>query len=213
MGRESDRILRAPIIFAHEKLGLTPNQISLIGFMLGMAAAALVAARLLLPGLIVLAVSQIADGLDGGVARRYNLQSPAGRMLEVVYDRLSECAVFFALAFTGYATYTMAVLAFIAILLVTMMEPYSGFDPGFKRFIIYFGYAAMMLFGIRGFQAAMQVIFFANLSAFVVGGVIAEYRLQKEIDRQAILRRDRELAEGIPQPPGDPPSFLSGLFS
>lgn len=213
MGRESDGVLKIPIVFAREKLGLTPNQISTIGFALGMAAAALVAAGRLMAGMIMLAVSQIVDGLDGGVARRYHLQTPAGRFLEVVYDRLNELAIFLALAFTGYATYTTAGLAFMAILLVTIVEPLSAFDPGFKRFVLYFGYAATMLFGIRGFELAMQLIFFANLAAFAVGTVMVDYRLQEEIDRQAIIRGEREIAKGIPQPPDDPPSFLSKLFS
>src|SRR5258706_546637 len=76
MGRESDGFLRIPIVVAHEKLGLSPNGISTIGFVVGIAAAVLVAAGLLLPGLIVMALSQIIDGLDGGVVRRSNLQSP-----------------------------------------------------------------------------------------------------------------------------------------
>jgi phosphatidylglycerophosphate synthase len=213
MGKESDSFLSIPIVFAHEKLGLSPNGISTIGFVFGMAAAALVAAGLLLPGLIVMAVSQIVDGLDGGVARRYHLQSSTGRMLETVYDRLCELAIFLALAFTGHTTYTMVGLAFIAILLVTMLEPLSGFDPGFKRFVIYFGYAAVMILHLRGFQIAMQVIFFANLAGFAAGTIMVDYRLQEEIDRQAILRRAREIESGIAQPPDDPPSFLSRLFS
>ncbi len=213
MGRESDGFLRIPIVVAHEKLGLSPNGISTIGFVAGLAAALLVAGGLLLPGLIVMAVSQIIDGLDGGVARRYNLQSSTGRMLETLYDRLNELAILLALAYTGYVTYTMVGLAFIAILLVTMLEPLSGFDPGFKRFVIYFGYVAMTLFHVRGFQIALEVIFFANLAGFAVGTILVDYRLQEEIDRQSILRRTREVEAGIAQPPDDPPSFLSRLFS
>jgi phosphatidylglycerophosphate synthase len=197
----------------HETLGLTPNQISTIGFIVGIAAAALVVFGQLVPGLIVLAISQIIDGLDGGVARRYNLQSKKGQMFEVVYDRLNELLIFLALAYTGQVSYLMVILAFTAILLVTLIEPMSKFDPGFKRFMIYFGYLAMILFHIRGFEVAMHVIFFANLTGFCVGTIIVDYRFQQEIDGQAILRRETEKAMGIPQPPDDPPSFLSKLFS
>lgn len=213
MGKESDGILRILIRFVHEKLGLSPNQISTIGFFVGMIAALLVGAGFLLPGLIVLAVSQIIDGLDGGVARRYNLQSPKGRMLETIYDRLNELAIFLALAYVGQVSYLIAVLAFIAILLVTMVEPFSKFDPGFKRFMIYFGYFATMFFHIKGFEVAMHVIFFANLIGFIVGTIMVDYRLQREIDSQAIIRRETELTLGVPQPPDDPPSFLSKLFA
>jgi len=213
MSRQSDGVLGFLISFVHERLGLSPNQISTIGFITGLAAAVLVAAGYLVPGLVMLAVSQILDGLDGGVARKYHLQSDRGQTLEVVYDRLNELAIFVALAYAGLVSPLMAVLAFIAILLVTIIEPLSRFDPGFKRFMIYFGYAVTVLFHIRGFEVAMQVIFFANLVAFVVGTILVDYRLQRQIDTEAMVRRERELALGIPQPPDDPPSFLSKVFS
>jgi len=213
MASLSDNILNLPIRFVHEKLGLSPNQLSTIGFIIGSVAALVVAGGHLIDGLALLALSQIIDGLDGGVARRYNLQSARGQMLEVVFDRLGELSIFLALAYIGEATYFMALMAFVAILLVTVIEPFSKFDPGFKRFMIYFGYAATVAFHIRGFQAAMHVIFWANLLGFVAGTIMVDYRFQTEIDRQAMARRDREIAMGIPQPPDDPPSFLSKLFS
>ena len=213
MSNKSDGILSGLIKFVHETLGLSPNQISTVGFIVGIIGAVLVAAGMLVPGLVVMAVSQVIDGLDGGVARMYKLQSDKGQMLEVVFDRLNELAMFLALVYAGYVTLFMAILAFAAILLVTIIEPMSKFDPGFKRFMIYFGYLATVLFYVQGFQLAMHVIFLANLTGFVIGTVMVDYRLQAEIDRQAIIRRDSEIAQGIPQPPDDPPSFLSKLFS
>ena len=213
MGKSSDTILSFPIRLAHETLGLSPNQISAVGFILGMAAAVLIVLGLLLPGLCVLAVSQVIDGLDGGVARKYNLLSEKGQILEVIYDRLNELAVFLALAFVGYVSLKMVALAFMAILLVTILEPMSKFDPGFKRFMIYFGYLLTAIVHVRGFEIAMQVIFFANLCGFAAGTIMVDYRLQREIDAQAIRRRETEQAMNIPLPPDDPPSFLSKLFS
>ena len=213
MSKKSDGILSGLIKFVHETLGLSPNQISTIGFVVGLVGSVLVAAGMIVSGLVVMAVSQIIDGLDGGVARRYKLQSDKGQMLEVIFDRLNELAMFLALVYAGYVTLFMAILAFVAILLVTIIEPMSKFDPGFKRFMIYFGYLATVLFHLQGFQLAMHVIFLANLTGFVIGTVMVDYRLQAEIDRQAIIRRDSEIAQGIPQPPDDPPSFLSKLFS
>ena len=95
----SDKILNILIRFIHESLGLSPNKVSVIGFIVGIAAAILVAVGFLVPGLIALAVSQIIDGLDGGIARRYNLQSEKGQMFEVIFDRLNELAIFLALAY------------------------------------------------------------------------------------------------------------------
>lgn len=213
MASASDTILRSLIRFVHEKLGLSPNQLSTLGFMIGTGAALVVMSENVVRGLVMLALSQIVDGLDGGVARRYGLQSAKGRMLETIYDRLNELMIFLAFAYIGYVTYFMAILAFVAILLVTIVEPLSKFDPGFKRFMIYFGYLVTIIFHINGFQIAMHVIFFANLAGFIVGTILVDYRLQKEIDTQAITRREREIAMGFPKPPDDPPSFLSRLFS
>ena len=44
-------------------------------------------------------------------------------------------------------------------------------------------------------------------------GGVRQSGLQKKIDQQAIIRRESEMTLGIFQPPNDPPSFLSKLFS
>lgn len=213
MSSRSDSILRGLCAFAHETLGLSPNQVSAIGLVFGLSAAVGVAIGHLVTGLILLAISQIIDGVDGGVARMYRLQSEMGKILEVVCDRSIELVMFLALASAGYVSLTMAFLAFLAILLVTFIEPISNFDPGFKRFMIYFGYLLTVMFQVRGFEAAMHVIFIANLAGFAAGTIIVDYRLQREIDEQAILRREYELMEGITPLAEHPPSFLSKLFS
>ena len=209
----SDKLLGGLIRVAHEKMRLTPNQISTIGFIIGIISAIVIAAGMVLPGLLILALSQIVDGLDGGVARVYNLGTEQGKQLDTIYDRLNELAIFLALAYIGEITWLIAILAYIAILLVTAVEPLSSFDPGFKRFMLYFGYVAGIIFHVHGFEIALNVVFFVNLAAFALGTIIADYRLQAEIDKQAMIRRERELAMGLPPPPEDPPSFLSKLFS
>lgn len=209
----ADKILTALIVLMHETFGLSPNGISTLGFVIGLIAAVIVCTGHLGLGLAILALSQVVDGLDGGVARRYHLQSEEGERLDMMYDRINELAIFLALAYIGSVSFLIAILAFVAILLVTLIEPMSKFDPGFKRFILYFGYAATYFFHVNGMQLALNVVFFANLSVFAVGTIIVDYRFQREIDTQAMLRRERENAMGLPQPPDDPPSFLSKLFS
>jgi len=209
----SDRLLNPLIVLAHERLGLSPNQVSTAGFVVGLVAAACVAFGQVTLGLAVMALSQIIDGVDGGIARRYNLRSSQGALLETIYDRLNEITMFLALAAAGEASLRMALLAFTAILLLTAVERTSRFDPGAKRFMLYFGWLAERLAPVRGFELALHVVFLVNLSAAAVGMVIAEYRLQKESDTQAIRDRERQRELGLPLPPGDPPSILSRLFS
>jgi len=121
--------------------------------------------------------------------------------------------MFAALVAAGEVSVKMAALAFVAILLVTVLEPKSKFDPGFKRFMLYFGWLAGVLFPVRGFELAMHVIFLANLTVFAVGTVMVEYRLQKALDLEAIARREALVVAGAPLPPDDPPTILSKLFS
>ena len=209
----SDRILNPLIELAHDRLGLSPNQVSTCGFVVGLLAAMCVALGHIDLGMLLMALTQIVDGVDGGIARRYNLGSPRGAILELVYDRLNELTIFLALVVAGKASLRMALLAYAAILILTAVEQKSHFDPGAKRFMLYFGWLAERLFAIRGFELALHVVFFANLAGAAVGMVIAEYRLQRQIDAQAIREREEVRSLGQPLPADDPPTFLSRLFS
>lgn len=208
----ADTLLSPGARFLHERLRMTPNAVSVLGFAVACMAAALVAAGYVTAGMAVMAASQIIDGMDGAIARIYNLQSTRGKILDVVFDRLGELAMFLALWYAGLVSLFMVIMAFTAILLVTAVEPFSGFDPGFKRFILYFGWIASVVAGIQGFQIALHVVFIANIAVVAVGTVIAEYRLQKEVDEEALRQRALRQALGSP-PPEDPPSFLSRLVS
>lgn len=209
----SDRILNPLIALAHDRLGLSPNQVSTSGFVVGLLAAICVALGRIDLGMLLMALSQIVDGVDGGIARRYNLGSPRGATLELAYDRLSELTMFLALVAAGKASLRIALLAYAAILILSAVERKSHFDPGAKRFMLYFGWIAERLFAVPGFELALNVVFFANLAGAAVGMVIAEYRLQKQIDAQAIREREEMRSLGHLLPADDPPTFLSRLFS
>jgi hypothetical protein len=213
MKKAADRALDALIVFSHETLGLSPDALSGIGLAIGLLASGLAATGHIAAGIVLLAFSQVVDGLDGGVARRYGLQSERGRTIEAVVDRTCETTFFIALALAGVASLRIALLASAAVLLVTLGERVSGFDPGFKRFMMYFGYALWSMTEAPGFEIALNVVFFANLAGFAYGTVLADYRFQAEVDAAAIARRDFEASAGIARWPDDPPSFLSKLFS
>ncbi len=213
MRKYSDKIFTWLIRLFHEVFGLSPNQVSVLSLIIGIVAAAVTALGFVFEGLLLMALSQIIDALDGGIARSYNLQSAAGAKLELYFDRTCEAAMFGALVIIGKTDALTTALAFAAIILVTFVEPYSHFDPGFKRFMLYFGWLLEQLFNVRGFEIAMTVIFFANLTVFAVGTIVAEYRLQREVDAVAIAKRETMTAAGIPLPPDDPPSFISRIVS
>ncbi len=178
-----DRVLNPIIEFLHLRLKLTPNQISVIGFLFGLIATGLILFNRIGFALLFLAISQVFDGLDGGVARRFNLESKTGERLDVYLDRSNEFVLFLALAYVGQVSYSMALLAFLAILLMTSLAEKSKFDPGFKRISLYIGYFV-------GFEFVLKAVFWVNLIGFVVSMIIIDYKDQQEKDRKALALQE-----------------------
>jgi len=67
------------------RTGLTANAVTVIAFLLGLAAAGLIAFHAYLFGMIVLLLSRLCDGLDGAVARVKG-KTDFGGYLDIVLD-------------------------------------------------------------------------------------------------------------------------------
>ncbi len=94
-----------PLVLALDRMGLTPNGVSLIGLLISILAGWVAAKGALFLGGIVLLVGSIFDMLDGNLARLQNKVSRQGAFLDSNFDRLAEAAVY-----TGLAWYYMEVL-------------------------------------------------------------------------------------------------------
>ena len=79
-------------------LRLTPNAVTLLGFGLTVVAACLVGFGWLLAGGIVFLAGAGLDLMDGALARLTGKVSPFGALLDSVFDRLGEAALFLGLA-------------------------------------------------------------------------------------------------------------------
>lgn len=66
--------------------GVGANMVTVTGFLLGVAAAALIVHHLYLTALIFILLSRLADGLDGSVARAAGKKSDLGGYLDIVLD-------------------------------------------------------------------------------------------------------------------------------
>jgi len=103
--KQIQQMLTGVAKIAH-RMGLTPNGISLIGFMLAMASAvcyALVpnASWLLVLATAFLLVSGFCDTMDGIVARVFGQTTTFGGFFDSVLDRYADAAVYAAIIIAG----------------------------------------------------------------------------------------------------------------
>lgn len=95
--RKWSRWIVEPIARGLHRLGVTPNALTVLGFLLNFVNAWLLATgRFPLAGILILAFSAL-DAFDGTLARLSGQATRFGAFLDSVLDRCSEAVVFFGL--------------------------------------------------------------------------------------------------------------------
>jgi len=105
---------------------LTPNAISLTGFALNLAAAALVVERLFFLAGVAFIVGSVMDTLDGRYSRMSGKGTPFGAFLDSTLDRLEEGIVLAAVAaYFASRNNQIAVAAVVVAVLFSLMVSYT----------------------------------------------------------------------------------------
>jgi CDP-diacylglycerol--glycerol-3-phosphate 3-phosphatidyltransferase len=91
------RAISLPVARAVARTGLTPNQITLLGFLASVAAAVLVGYGLFILGAVVMLFGGVLDLIDGALARLTGQATAFGSVFDAVMDRYAEGAVLFGL--------------------------------------------------------------------------------------------------------------------
>jgi CDP-diacylglycerol--glycerol-3-phosphate 3-phosphatidyltransferase len=105
---------------------LTPNAISLTGFALNLAAAALILERLFFLGGLAFIIGSIMDTLDGRYSRMSGKGTPFGAFLDSTLDRLEEGIVLTAVgAYFASRHMEVAAAAVVAAVLFSLMVSYT----------------------------------------------------------------------------------------
>jgi CDP-diacylglycerol--glycerol-3-phosphate 3-phosphatidyltransferase len=118
---------RAAQIFV--KTPITPNMLTLFGFVLNVIVAALLVTGHLVAGGVMIIVAGLFDMLDGALAKITNRVSAFGAFLDSVVDRYSEAVILLGLLLFYYleadAQGLMKVVLIYAILFGSMMISYA----------------------------------------------------------------------------------------
>ena len=101
-----------------QRLGVSANQLTLGGLVLGLIAAALVACGLATAGIVMLWLSGLLDAADGTLAR-LTRPSALGAIMDITVDRVVEVAVILALAWR-YPEARLTLLVLTATIVVAM---------------------------------------------------------------------------------------------
>jgi CDP-diacylglycerol---glycerol-3-phosphate 3-phosphatidyltransferase len=105
---------------------LTPNAISLTGFALNVAAAALIVGRMFFLAGIAFIIGSIMDTLDGRYSRMSGKGTPFGAFLDSTLDRLEEGIVLIAVgAYFASRNNQVAAAATVAAVLGSLMVSYT----------------------------------------------------------------------------------------
>jgi phosphatidylglycerophosphate synthase len=119
----SDRLLN-PIGRGLVKLGVTANQVTMIGAAFGLIAAGFVVAGLFYPALWFVIANRVIDGLDGAVARA-SRSSDFGGYLDIVSDFIFYSAI--PLAFAVARPETALAAAFLIFSFIGTSTSFLGF--------------------------------------------------------------------------------------
>jgi phosphatidylglycerophosphate synthase len=95
------------------RAGVTANQLTFAGFLIGMMAAAAIAQREYLVGMVAILVSRACDGLDGTVARQ-GAATDRGGFLDIALDFIFYASIPLAFAFADPAQNALAAATLLA---------------------------------------------------------------------------------------------------
>ncbi len=122
-----DRPLKA-LAAACVRVGLSPQTLTIAGFVLGLSASFLIAQQETGWALGLILLSRLADGLDGAVARLSHSASDRGAFLDISFDFLFYASVPLAFAWADPAANALAA--------ATLLAAFMGTGSSFLAFAV-----------------------------------------------------------------------------
>ena len=192
-----------PVADVFIRLRITPNQISMLALIAGIACAYLFFQRQFLWGSISLIISAIFDLIDGSVARKTNAHSNFGAVFDWIVDKYVDALVLLGVGLSGIsiisqfiavppiADFAIAGFAIIGSLMNTFIKPVVYAEIGYRdkvegkiddplEGVGFFGrpetFIVLILGGITGFIWASLIIIAVCTNLSAIQRIIYLYR-------------------------------------
>jgi archaetidylinositol phosphate synthase len=185
---------------AADKIGLTPNIISVIGILLALLSALAYAngrqSITMAVAVVLLLLSGYCDMLDGALARLCQKTTPFGGFLDSLLDRYADSAVYFGIIFGGLCTVPWGLAALIGSLLVSYSRARAE-AVGIKMETIGLAERAERIIIIAA--ATIAEIFFAGIieAGIILLAILTNLTvLQRSLYTYKALKKKGENAEG-----------------
>jgi len=125
-GRRNLKVILEPIASVFRTLHITPNVITLLGFLLNVVAAYLIVIDQIFWAGVVFLIAAGADAIDGTLARQIGIRNKFGAFWDSTLDRLSESIIIMALAYRfAVAGDVMAVMVAFLALVASFLVSYT----------------------------------------------------------------------------------------
>jgi phosphatidylglycerophosphate synthase len=184
-----DRIFFNPCARVLQRVSFfSPNRITIISLITGALAALAIAFNHIMPALLFLCLSGLADILDGTLARISNASSQWGSVLDIMSDRFVEAALLVGFYWQApgrglicllmLASVFVCVTSFLLAAVVVDAEPAKSFyySPGLIERPEAFGFFAAMIV----FPAAFNVLGAVFVVLVVVTTVVRLFEIAKQ---------------------------------
>ena len=122
-GRKRAAPILEPIAAGLARIGVTPAVVTVVGLIVTIVGAALIAAGHLFAGALTAAIGVALDALDGPLARKLGTASERGAFLDTMSDRFGEIAVWVGLSVYLGEEPRLLVLCIVA-LAFSLLVPY-----------------------------------------------------------------------------------------
>ena len=172
------------------RLGLTPNQVTALAFILGITSGAVLYGEHPMIAVALLWLSGLLDAVDGEMARRSSRSSVRGAQMDIISDRLVELSIVWGLALRRpdcllpLLGLVSAILISMTVFLTTgMLTPKKGKKS--------FYYQAGLMERTEGFLAFTAMMLFPSalsVLTWIYAGLIGITILQRLRDANRIMK-------------------------